>query len=76
MSMFSTDPMATSKFRENTAKDKNHGITMGTFMCRRCLTPKGLKGRKRVNSDPKSGWMCAHCDEIREAKRSIKLSGN
>ena len=76
MSMFSTDPAATAKFRDNTAKDKNHGMTLGTFMCRKCLTPKGLVGRKRVNSDTKSGWMCAQCHEVREAKRVAKSSGN
>lgn len=70
--MFATDTTATAKFRENTHKDRNPGISFASFKCRRCLTPKSVNGRKRVSNDPKDGWMCSHCHEVREAKRAAK----
>jgi len=72
--MFATDPYAVAKFRENTNKDKNPGMCFRTFMCRKCHTPKSVTGRKRVSSNVKDGWMCAHCYEVREAKRAAKLA--
>ena len=70
--MFSTDPMATAKFRERTFKDRSPGISFATFRCKKCLVPKSVTGRKRVSSNTKDGWMCAHCYEVREAKRAAK----
>lgn len=70
--MFSTGPMATAKFRERTFKDRSPGISFASFRCKKCNVPKSVQGRKRVSGNIKDGWMCAHCYEVREAKRAAK----
>lgn len=69
--MFSTDPASVASFRENTHK-KDMRLFSNTFRCKRCKVVKQLTGRKRAGSSLKDGWICAHCYEIREAKKKEK----